>query len=299
MTIALFPGQGVQAAGMDGGLGELAVDVFATASHVLGEDVLELCRTGRSGTASLDSTLWAQPAVLTCSVAAFRGLSARGESYAAVAGHSVGEYAALVAGSALDLADALQLIALRAQATDDAAHQNPGGMVAVMRIDREAVEQICERAGTFLAADNSAGQLVMSGPHEALESARAAAEGAGATCRSLDVAGAFHSPAMEPAIARLEAGLAHVTFRVPRIDVWSSTTAAPVRESDEIREVLLAQLVSPVRWRETVEGLAGRNPAVFADLGPGRVVGALAKRIVRGAEIKFVTDLLPASASAS
>jgi [acyl-carrier-protein] S-malonyltransferase len=104
---------------------------------------------------------------------------------------------------------------------------------------------------------------------------------------------------MAPAAHRIESALAQVTFAEPRIEVWSSTTAAPVHGSDEIKDVLVAQLVSPVRWRETVEGLAARHGTAFADLGPGGVVGALAKRIVKGADVGFVADLLPASAPAS
>ena len=148
MTIALFPGQGVQAAGMDGGLAAGASKVFDVASQVLGVDVAELCRRGTSGVADLGSTRWAQPAVLTCSVAAFGVLRDTGEAISAVAGHSIGEYPALVVSGVLDLADAVWLVALRAAATDDAAHATPGGMAAVMRaehVDIEAQAQLFRR----------------------------------------------------------------------------------------------------------------------------------------------------------
>ncbi len=282
---------------MDGGLTDFSAEVFATASDVFDVDIGELCRRGSSGGATLSSTLWAQPAVLTCGVAAFRALSERGETFTAVAGHSVGEYAALVTGGALDLADALRLIALRAKATEDAARLNPGGMLAVMRIERDVVEAICGNTGAALAADNSSGQLVISGSSDALQKAQAAAEEAGAKCRTLEVAGAFHSPAMHPAAAPLAAALSNVKFSPPEIEIWSATTAAPLGDTARIRQVLVDQLESPVRFRETLERASSKHGSSFTDLGPGRVVGALAKRVIKDADIKFIAELLPAGAS--
>src|SRR5581483_8602396 len=132
---------------MDGGLHEGASDVFELASDVLGVDVVELCSTGRSGEADLASTRWAQPAVLVCSVAAFRSLD---EAFDGAAGHSIGEYAALVASDALDLKDAVGLVALRARVTEEAGQRTPGSMAAVMKIDRADVDRICEATGVAL-----------------------------------------------------------------------------------------------------------------------------------------------------
>ena len=294
MTLALFPGQGVQAAGMGAALIDAVPDVFATASQVLGVDVVELCLEGSSGPADLNSTRWAQPAVLTCGVAAFRVLSERGRQFDAVAGHSVGEYAALVAADALDLTDAVRLVAERAEATDEAGRATPGGMAAVMRIDRDAVEAICARHGVALAADNGPGQLVISGPLDGLEQAVAACKEAGGTCRQLDVAAAFHSPVMAPAAQRLARAFADIRLVAPRIPFWSSATAQPVSRPDEIRRLLLAQLTSPVRWRETVTALAQRVGSAFCDLGPGRVLAGLVRRIVKGAEILTAEELVTA-----
>jgi [acyl-carrier-protein] S-malonyltransferase len=279
---------------MDGGLTSSASGIFDIASGVLGVDVGELCRQGTSGAADLGSTRWAQPAVLTCSVALFSALQEREEHAAAVVGHSIGEYAALVATGSLDLADAVRLVALRAEATEAAAEATPGGMAAVMRIDRRRVEEICAQAGTSLAADNSVGQLVISGPLAAVARARDLATDAGATCRALEVAGAFHSPVMAPAAEPMTRALAEVPICAPRLELWSATTAGPVTEPDEIRSLLIDQLTSPVLWRETVESLAARHGPAFIDIGPGRVVGALAKRIVGGADVRFAADLLPA-----
>jgi [acyl-carrier-protein] S-malonyltransferase len=293
VTIALFPGQGVQAAGMDQGLHERTSDVFVLASDVLGVDVAELCSSGASGEATLASTRWAQPAVLVCSVAAFRTL---GESVDAITGHSIGEYAALVCAGALDLADAIRLVALRARVTEEAGKQTPGGMAAVMKIDREEVDRVCAETGIALAADNSAGQYVVSGAAEVLERALTAFSNTKAIARKLDVSAAFHSPVMRPAADPLRAALEDTAFATPTIELWSSTTAAPISDANEIRTALVQQLVSPVRFRETVTGASDRHGASFVDIGPGKIVGALAKRIVSGADVRFATELIGASA---
>lgn len=292
MAVALFPGQGVQSPGMGSGLIDAVPEVFEAASVVLGVDVVELCHHGRSGEADLASTRWAQPAVLACGVAAFRALTKLGRSFEAVAGHSVGEYAALVAAESLHLTDALRLVAERAEATDEASQQNPGAMAAVMRAERSDVERICAENGVTLAADNAPGQLVISGPTDGVARAIEAAEAIGAVCRRLDVSGAFHSPCMVPASQRLEAALERTPFAEPRLEIWSSTTARPIRKVDEIRAALREQLTAPVRWRETVGGVAKRFGAVFCDLGPGNVVAALARRIVKGAEVSTLDQLL-------
>ena len=295
MTLALFPGQGVQSAGMGAALIDAAPDVFSTASDVLGVDVVELCLQGASGPADLNSTRWAQPAVLTCGVAAFRVLSERGNDFHATAGHSVGEYAALVAADSIDLADAVRLVAERAEATDDVGRAVPGGMAAVMRVERDVVEAICNRYGVALAADNGPGQLVISGPRGGLERAVEACKDAGATCRHLDVAAAFHSPVMAPAAERLASAFSDVRIVEPRIEFWSTATAQPVSKPDEIRRLLLEQLTSPVRWRETVNALAQRVGSKFYDLGPGRVLAGLVRRIVKGAEVFTAEELVVAS----
>lgn len=295
MTIALFPGQGVQSAGMARGLVESVPAVFEEASDILGVDVTELCTEGRSGSADLVSTRWAQPAVLTCSVAAFR-LADRSARFVAAAGHSVGEYSALVSVDALSLTDALHLVAERAEATDEAGREIPGGMAAVMRLERDVVEQICADHGVALAAENGPGQLVISGPLDELARAKDAITAAGGVCKRLDVSAAFHSPVMERAAKRLASALERVSFSKPRIDLWSTTAAAPVSKPEQIKKLLIDQLTSPVRWRETVVGLAQRVGSAFYDLGPGRVVAGLTKRLVEGAEIKTVADLVPAPA---
>ena len=279
---------------MDGGLHEGASDVFDLASEVLGVDVVELCSAGRSGEADLGSTRWAQPAVLVCSVAAFRCL---GHDFVALAGQSIGEYAALVSAGAIDLADAIRLVALRAKVTEEAGERTPGGMAAVMKIDREDVDRICAATGVALAAENSAGQYVISGAADVLDAALEAFSGTKAIVRKLEVSAAFHSPVMAPAKEPLRTALEDVSFSPPTIEIWSSTTAAPISDPAEIRTAFVDQLVSPVLWRETVAGASSKHGTTsFVDLGPGKVVGALAKRIVSGADVSFAADLLGAPA---
>jgi [acyl-carrier-protein] S-malonyltransferase len=278
---------------MDWGLHEGASEVFVLASEVLGVDVAELCSTGRSGAADLTSTRWAQPAVVVCSVAAFRSL---GENVAAAAGHSIGEYAALVCAGAIDLADAIRLVALRARVTEEAGARTPGGMAAVMKIDREDVDRICAQTGIALAADNSSGQYVISGASDVLDAALKEFSETKAIARKLDVSAAFHSPVMAPAMEPLREALAAVSFVRPSIEIWSSTTGSPIGDPDEIRAALVDQLVSPVRWRETVDAMSAKHGKTFVDVGPGKVVGALAKRIVQGADVSFAADLLGAPA---
>jgi [acyl-carrier-protein] S-malonyltransferase len=283
---------------MEGGLLEEAGGVFEEATRVLGVDIVELCRTGTTDRASLASTRWAQPAVLTCGVAGFAALSGR-ERFTAVAGHSVGEYAALVACGAIGLADGLALISLRARITSEAASATPGGMAALMRIEPGALDAIRSRTGVALAADNAPGHYVISGPTENLTEAIRLIEEAGGKCRRLEVDGAFHSPVMASAKGALADALDSTKIVEPAIEFWSSTTASILTKPAEIREALVAQLTEGVRWRETVSGAAERHGTALLDIGPGKVVGALARRVVPAADIRYVADLLPIGGDAA
>jgi [acyl-carrier-protein] S-malonyltransferase len=236
--------------------------------------------------------------VLVCSVAAFRELS-REQTFTVVAGHSVGEYGALVASEAIAFEDALTLIATRAAATADIAHRTNGTMAALLKVDVDEAARLCSEAGVVLAADNAAGQCVISGPSDRIDAAIASLEGSRAVAKRLEVDGAFHSPLMEPAVGVLRDALSSIEVAPPKIDFWSSTTATPLDDPETIRRALLEQLVGCVRWRETVERIAAQGHSVFADVGPGRVVGTLARRIVPSAEVRSATDLLHAAVAAS
>jgi [acyl-carrier-protein] S-malonyltransferase len=295
VTAVLFPGQGVQSPGMDGELASLAPGPFEIASRVLDVDVIDLCRAGECGDASLSSTRWAQPAVLVCSVAAHRALVDRGTTFTSAAGHSVGEYAALVASGAMDLEEALECVALRARFTEEAARVTPGSMAALMRVGLSVVHGICEETGAALASDNAPGQYVVSGPVDAVELACRRAAEEGAVVRRLEVSGAFHSPVMERARAPFAHALETIRIERPAIELWSSVTGSAIHDPAEIREALVDQLTAPVRWREVVGAMAEAGHLELVDAGPGRVVGGLARRIAPKAEVRYASEILASS----
>lgn len=291
-SVALFPGQGVHGPGMAEGLPERAPDVFEAASSVLGVDVVELCAAGRSGDADLASTRWAQPAVLVAGVASFLAMRDEDVHADVLVGHSVGEYTALVCAGSLSVEDAVELLEVRGAAMEDASAQAPGGMGAVLRLGPDEVRRVAREADVDLAGDNAPGQLVVAGPDDRLEQARELVEAAGGRWASLDVAGPFHSRTMAAAAPALRAALDGVRVRPPELPVWSPTTVRPFEDPDGIRDALEAQLTSPVRFRETIEALAEQGTETFWDAGPGRIVGGMARRSARGAEVRYASEVL-------
>jgi [acyl-carrier-protein] S-malonyltransferase len=260
-TAILFPGQGSHEVGMEA----------PYRGHPLLERGLELL--DHDPFERLDEgTRWQQPALFLCCAAAWD--EARPPA-AAAAGHSLGEYAALFAAGALRFEDALALVDVRAQAMARAAGRRPGGMVALLGGERPQVEALAARLGLTVANDNAPGQLVLSGPRAAVEEARAAAGEAGARARVLPVTGAFHSPLMEPAAAALREALLRVEVSEPAFPVYSNGTAAPFAD---VRRELAANLLRPVRWRESLLALAGAGIDEFVELGPGRVLTGTVKR---------------------
>ena len=264
-TAMLFPGQGSHEAGMD--TPYRAHPLLERGLELLGENPFQRLEEG---------TRWQQPALFLVSVAAWD--QARPDA-AAAAGHSLGEYAALHAAGALSFEDALRLVDVRARAMAGAGEASPGGMVAMLGGDEDAVRALAERHGLTVANDNAPGQLVLSGARDAVRAAAGDARGVGARARELPVSGAFHSPLMEPAAEALRAALAETHVGDPEIPVWSNGTAAPFAD---VREELVANLLRPVRWRETILGLAGAGVTEFEELGPGRVLTGMVKRTVRG-----------------
>lgn len=262
-TAILFPGQGSHEEGMDAPF----------RGHPLFERGLE--RLGHDPFARLaEGTRHQQPALFLCSVAAWDAARPRA---AAAAGHSLGEYAALFAAGALTFDDALALVDVRARAMAAAGKERPGGMMAMLGGEREDVEALAARLDLVVANDNAPGQLVLSGPLEAVREAQEAARDAGARARLLPVSGAFHSPLMEPAAAALREALAGVEVREPSVPVWSNGTAAPF---GDVRRELAENLLAPVRWRETVLALREAGIERFEELGPGRVLTGMVKRTV-------------------
>jgi [acyl-carrier-protein] S-malonyltransferase len=231
-----------------------------------------------------EGTRYQQPALFLCSIAAWdewREESEDEDEARAAAGHSLGEYAALVAAGALQFDDAVRLVDERAAAMADAGELHPGGMVAMLGGDARDVRALAERFGLVVANDNAPGQLVLSGPLDAVLAAEdAARDEAGARGRRLDVTGAFHSPLMEPAAERLRAALEATPIAEPQIPVYSNGSASPFVD---VRRELAENLLRPVRWRETLLAMRTARIERFVELGPGAVLTGLVKRTLQAA----------------
>jgi len=274
----LFPGQGSHAEGMDEPY--RGHPLFERGLDLLGHDPFERLSEG---------TRYQQPALFLCSVAAWDQWRSgededadddAGEAIAA-AGHSLGEYAALVAAGALQFDDAVRLVDERADAMADAGEQRAGGMIAMLGGESRDVRALADRLGLVVANDNAPGQLVLSGSVDALEAAEEVArDETGARARRLDVTGAFHSPLMQPAAARLRAALESTPVSAMEIPVYSNGSAAPFVD---IRDELAENLLRPVRWRETLLALRTAGVDRFVELGPGAVLTGLVKRTLAAA----------------
>lgn len=263
----LFPGQGSHAEGMDGGLhGEPAL---RRGLEVLGFDPFARLA---------DGTRFQQPALFLCSVAAWDRSGI--DRPVAAAGHSLGEYAALVAAGVIGFEDAVRLVALRGKAMASAGERAPGAMLAVLGGEDDAVRALADDHDLTVANDNAPGQLVLSGPAPAVDAAEERLAELRARARRLDVSGAFHSPLMAPAAEALADALAAIEVREPRFPVFSNGTAQPFAD---VRAELIANVTRPVRWRETLLALHAAGAEEFAELGPGRVLTGLVRRTLREA----------------
>lgn len=286
MTIAfLFPGQGSQFVGMGRDWIEQfpeARALLAEADSILGFPLSALMFQGPESV--LTDTVNAQPALLVHSIAVLRALcAARPELKAAiVAGHSMGEYSALVAAGAIEFGDALRLVRVRGESMKAAGEQHPGAMAAILGLDDQALEAICRDVGQVQVANyNSPGQTVISGEKEALDRALALAKGRGARrAVPLAVSIAAHSALMIPAAERLGPAVRNTPFRVPAIPVISNITAAPLAGVEEIREELVAQLTSPVQWVRSIQYMAAQGVSEFLEIGPKDVLAGLVRRIL-------------------
>jgi [acyl-carrier-protein] S-malonyltransferase len=272
MRAALFPGQGVAAKDLAAALDQDHPRI-EEANQVLGYDFVRAVE--QVAHRSLPTTL-AQPAILVSGIVSFENALARPERFDFMVGHSLGEYTALVAGGALSFADGLKVVVARARAMQRAVRSTGGGMVALLRIAPDEAARIADRAGVSVANDNSPTQTVVAGDDLALARVATLGRAAGARCLRLPVEGAFHTTAMNSAADALADVLAHVTIRSPKVTVLSNVSAAPYRSPGEVRKLLVRQLTSKVRFRESIEYLAQSGVTDFIDLGPGRVVEGLA-----------------------
>ncbi|HEV2150685.1 MAG TPA: ACP S-malonyltransferase [Longimicrobiaceae bacterium] len=287
----LFPGQGSQAVGMGRELAERypeAREAFEEADDALGFALSRLCWEGPDE--ELRRTRNAQPALLVHSAAAWRVLQRHGVEPVAAAGHSLGEFSAYLAAGSLAFADAVRTVRRRGELMYEAGQARPGTMAAVLGLDDDVVEGVCREAssgGSEVAAANfnAPGQVVVSGDVDAVERASALLVSAGAKKVSgLSVSGAFHSPLMAPAEEGLSAHLQGVEFGAPAFPVVSNVTAAPVTDPAEAKILLVRQLTSTVRWTDSVRTLLQLGATRFLEVGPGKVLTGMLKRIDRAAE---------------
>jgi [acyl-carrier-protein] S-malonyltransferase len=281
----IFPGQGAQFSGMGKNLydsNEASKLLFEEANEILGFKISDTMFTGSDE--DLKQTNITQPAIFIHSVAAFKNIE--GAKPDMVAGHSLGEFSALVANSALSFADALRLVAVRASAMQKACEANPSTMAAVLNLEDEKVEEICkaivaETNEVVVAANyNCPGQLVISGSIKGIEIACERMKEAGAKrALVLPVGGAFHSPLMAPAKEELAAKINSTTFNTPTCAVYQNVVAAAVTDAAQIKENLIAQLTGPVRWTQCVQAMIADGATNFTECGPGKVLQGLVLKI--------------------
>jgi len=294
----VFPGQGSQSVGMLDAWGEHPAvrDTLADASQALGEDIGRLIHEGPKE--QLDLTTNTQPVMLAAAVACYRAWMAEtGHAPAVVAGHSLGEYSALVAAGSLTLADALPLVRFRAQAMQEAVPVGAGAMAAILGLDADVVRSVCAEVAAAVGEPVSAAnyndpkQTVIAGSKAAVDQACEALKGRGAKrALPLAVSAPFHCALMKPAAERLKERLATATLRAPQIPLINNIDVAVQTEPDAIREALYRQAFGPVRWVETVQAMHARGVTHLVECGPGKVLGALARRIVAELNVGHVND---------
>lgn len=276
----IFPGQGSQFSGMGKDLYESnaeARDMFVKANEILGFSITDIMFGGTAD--ELKQTKVTQPAVFLHSVILAKVLGVKPD---VVAGHSLGEFSALVVSGALSFEDGLRLVAKRAMAMQKCCEQLPGGMAAIIGVDDATVEAVCADVdGVVIAANyNCPGQLVISGADEAVDAACERLKAAGARrALRLPVGGAFHSPLMEAARVELEQAISEVEFHTPACPVYQNVDAEPQTDAEVIKQNLIAQLTSPVRWTQIVRNMLADGVTEFTELGPGNVLQGLVKKV--------------------
>ena len=293
----VFPGQGSQTVGM---LVDLAAtypqveETFREASAVLGYDLWQLVSQGPAE--ELNKTWQTQPALLAASVAIYRVWQQQGgEQPSMMAGHSLGEYSALVCAGVLDFADAIKLVELRGKLMQEAVPEGTGAMQAIIGLDDASIRKACEESAQGQVVSpvnfNSPGQVVIAGNKEAVERAGAACKAAGAKrALPLPVSVPSHCALMKPAADKLAVALESITFNTPAVPVINNVDVKPETDAGAIRHALVRQLYSPVRWTESVEAMAAQGVNQLLEIGPGKVLTGLTKRIVDSLTAAAVND---------
>jgi [acyl-carrier-protein] S-malonyltransferase len=289
MRIAfLFPGQGSQYEGMADPWLEhkQGKKVLHRASKALGWDVMEKSRDPEA----LKRTDIVQPAIFACDLAAYAVLRAEGVPCHAAAGHSLGEYAALVAAGVMDLKRGLQALSVRARAMQEASEKSAGAMTALIGMSLEEAREVCEVAGRgdvlAVANENGPKQTVLSGTVAAVERAEELARGRGAKAVRLPVAGAFHSPLMDPAVQPVREAISRITFHTPAFPIVPNASGKPTTQPLVLRDLLSRHLSSPVKWDASLRSMTESGITTFVEAGPGDVLAKLARRAIPGADVR-------------
>ncbi len=292
MKAYIFPGQGAQFTGMGKDVYEASAtarELFEKANEILGFDLTKIMFEGSAE--ELKETKVTQPAIFLHSVALFKALGTNAQPQM-VAGHSLGEISALVANGVLDFEDGLRLVAQRAQAMQKACESTPSTMAAILGLEDELVEAVCaDVEGIVVAANyNCPGQLIISGEIKAVEEACERLKERGAKrALVLPVGGAFHSPLMEPAREELAAAIEKTTFNPPNCPIYQNVSTTAVTDPAEIKKNLLFQLTAPVKWTQSVQNMIKDGASEFIEVGPGKVLQGLVKKVDRSVESSSAT----------
>jgi [acyl-carrier-protein] S-malonyltransferase len=282
-TAFVFPGQGSQFIGMGKDLAEKYLD---RANVALGFDLKKIVLEGPEE--ELKKTAIQQPAIFTVSVAAFESLKAKGLAPAAVAGHSLGEYSALYAAGVISFEDGVKTVNLRGKFMQEAVPAGAGAMAALLGGDRSAIANICKEVGNVWPANfNSPGQVVISGTKEGVDKAAEKLKAAGVKkIIPLAVSAPFHCPLMQPAAEKLAEQLDKIKLNDARLPVYTNVTAGPVTSAAEIKKLLIKQVTAPVLWEKLIKNMIADGATSFIEVGPGKVLAGLVKKIDPGVEVK-------------
>ena len=294
----LFPGQGAQAVGMGKALydsSSAAREVFDEIDEALGRSLTGVMFDGPDD--DLRQTVNAQPGILAVSLACVKAMERELDADdmpqpVVMAGHSLGEYTALAVGGALSIDQTAALVQERGRLMQEACDENPGTMAAIIGLDQVALQEVARETGVWISNVNTGDQIVISGERMAVARAMDLSEARGAKkAIALRVGGAFHSGLMEPARAGLLAAIDDMTFSDSRVPIIANCTGAPISSADEIKRELLAQVCGTVQWKDTIDYMVGTGVDSFLEIGPGRALAGMVKRIDRRAKIANVADL--------